>query len=78
MQVERLDKGMLAIDPVSPVKHARLMPQVFPELREAAAVDMGAAVATMPTLIGMRQAPVLDRDDKDYNNYKYFLKKRSY
>jgi hypothetical protein len=78
MQVERLDKGMVAIDPVSPVKHARLMPLVFPELAEAAAADMGAPVPVGPRPLLALDTHAAEAVDRDYDNWKYFLKKRSY
>jgi hypothetical protein len=76
-EIQRIDKGMVAIPPVSPTKHARLMPVVFPDLPEAAAVEMyeGGTCAWMPKLSEpVRRNERYTRDDYNWDADKRWLK----
>jgi hypothetical protein len=62
---QRLDKGMVLIDQPAPTKHARLMPVVFPELPEAAAVEMHGVVPRGPALELTQDAHIHRGTDAD-------------
>ena len=80
MQTDRIDKGMVPIAQPSPVKHARLMPLVFPELPEAAAVEMyeGGTCAWMPKLGPPVQRTERFYYDAGYQRFKAITRRNSF
>ena len=77
MQTDRIDKGMIVLTPQpTAALHARLMAQVFPELPEAAAVEMGGEVRKTVPLSLYPDEYV--SPDQAYDNFKYFLRRNSF
>jgi hypothetical protein len=73
---ERRDKGMVHISPVTPTKHATLMPVVFHDLPEAACATMGYEAAPLPKLspVVRRGEGRYTRDDYNYDADKKWLR----